>query len=333
MKFTKLISILLCVALCFTVLSGCGNSGSGNATGSGAPSTNTQGKIELEVGGSGTGTYIYSLSVAIAEIVNKSSDRIFMNVQETAGSMANYPLMTKGEIQVGTGLDSFDHAALKGEPPFDAAAPTVRSLMVATYPVGQFLVPANSGIKTMSDLSGKKVAVGQRGSPTSTMVENTFNALGVQAEFVFSTAAEMSELYKDGNCDAVAYFSGVPNSNFLDMLSAKESHFISMSQAEVDKLSSMFNPYVLTSDVYSTIASDVQTVSDVTTLIISSEIPDDVVYELTKTIWENWDKIVESLPAAGSISIEDTVSLKCPIHPGALKYYKEVNAPLDPSQG
>ncbi len=110
MKKNIILVILMCAVLCFGILAGCEDSGGNAASQGNAPSVNADGKIELEVGGSGTGTFIYSLCVAISEIVNKSSDSIFMNVQETADRWQNIP-DEQGRNHCRLGAGSFDLAA------------------------------------------------------------------------------------------------------------------------------------------------------------------------------------------------------------------------------
>lgn len=320
----KLLALILIISIVGSLASvGCSKP---EEPSGGEPSTPAGKAVELEVGGSGSGTYIYSFMVAAGEIVNKySGGKIFLNVQTTSGSNANYPLLGSGEIQIGTGVSTYDMLAYKGEEPFTEIYPTVRSLLSASFILGHFLVPADSSVKTLSDFDGLKVGVGQKGSPTSTMMAGVFERLGIKVELVYSTASEMVELYKDSRVDAIAYIAGAPNSNFLDMISARKGRFIGFSESELEKLSDLYSVKYLTKDMYPNITEDVPTVCSISSVFVSSEVPDDVVYDILDNIFSHWDEISEALPAAATMSPKDVKELRAPLHPGALKYYTDKN--------
>jgi TRAP transporter TAXI family solute receptor len=99
--------------------------------------------------------------------------------------------------------------------------------------------------------------------------------------------------------------------------------FISFTPEEQEKLAYAFSPIKITSAEYNFVSEPVDTVRDLQTVLVSNKVSDEAVYQITKTVYENWDDVVSVAPAAGKVSYKDAVYLKVPIHPGAIKYFEE----------
>ncbi|MGI6605660.1 MAG: TAXI family TRAP transporter solute-binding subunit [Peptococcia bacterium] len=147
----------------------------------------------MRFGGSSTSTWIYSFCVAISELVNQELDDVQLNVQATAGSSAHYGMLEKDQIDLGSGSTYIDSLPYNSLAPYTAKNDTFKSALVCSVSFGQVCVPEDSDVQKMSDLSGKKIGIGGRGSPTSMMAELVMKELGIEADTVTSTPSEMVE--------------------------------------------------------------------------------------------------------------------------------------------
>jgi TRAP transporter TAXI family solute receptor len=138
-------------------------------------------------------------------------------------------------------------------------------------------------------------------------------------------------MVKDGRVDAMIYGVGAPWSAIMDIAVNRKIKLISMTPQE-QKLVNMASPFqtpdVIPAKTYAFQTEDIQTVSGIQSVIVRPGLPDDLVYLLTKTTWQHWDEIVKALAAAKWVKPMDMTSMIVPIHPGAVKYYKEIGVQI-----
>lgn len=329
MKKSRLFLLFAAMLIITMLVVGCGGGAkepaaqSQGETQTPAQSSSTE-IIQLRFGGSGTTTWIYGFCVAMSELVNGKLDNIKLNVQATAGSSSHYGMFKKDEIDLGSGSTYIDSVAYAGEGQFTEKYDTFSAILATSVSCGHVMVAKNSPVEKMKDLEGKKIGIGARGSPTSLMAELILNTLEIKAETVTSTPAEMVEMFKDNKLDAIIYFAGAPNSLFLDIASAKEIRFVPISKEEQEKLSFAFSPSEITSADYTFVTTPTPNIKDLQCILASDKLSADIVYTITKTVQENWNELVSSLPACAKVSAKDAINLKTPLHPGAVKYYEEI---------
>lgn len=294
-------------------------------------STNEDSSSQLRVGASTTSTWTYGFISSWAEVLEGVNPDTDMVVQATAGSSSHYLLMEKDKIDLGSGFAPNDFYSIEGKHNFDKSYTDHMAMIPTTTARGHVFTLADSDIKTLKDLDGVKLGVGSRGSPSSVVAEIQANALGIKPEFVFSTAGEMMEMVKDGRIDAAWYYAGAPWSAILDLTSRTDIKFIPFTEKDLSAIKEA-TPFASTSefnsDIYEFVDGSLATPGLLQTINVSKDVPEDVVYEITKATWENWDKIVELVPAAGTVSVEDGANLVGKMHPGALKYYKEAGVEI-----
>ena len=287
---------------------------------------------QIRVGASNTSTWVYGFMSSWAEVLQGENEELNFVVQATAGSSAHYPMIEEGQLDMGSGFTPSEFYAARGEGGFDDEFSKFTAVMPNTTSVGHVFTTADSDIETVEDLNGVRIGLGARGSPTSIAAEVHVEALGIDAELIFTEPAELMNMMRDGRIDAIWYYAGGPWSNVLDLSSQVDLKFVSFTEEQIATLQEAA-PYTasttIDSDMYNYVEEDVLTPAAVQTIIASEDMDEDLVYEITKTSWENWDKVVELVPAAGSVSIEDASSMVGKIHPGALRYYEEVGIEFD----
>jgi len=190
-----------------------------------------------------------------------------------------------------------------------------------------------SGIKNFEDLEGKRVSVGNPGSGQRATAEVLMNEMGWTMD-KFSLAAELkaaeqSQALCDGNIDAFFYTVGHPSGSIKEATTSCDSVIVNVNN-DASKTLIEENPYyrkaVIPGGMYRGTDEDVITFGVAATFVSSTDVPDEVVYEVVKAVFENFDSFKRLHPAFNNLKKEEMVSdaLSAPLHPGAEKYYREV---------
>ncbi|WP_209121244.1 TAXI family TRAP transporter solute-binding subunit [Alkalihalobacillus sp. BA299] len=284
--------------------------------------------VRLRVGGAGTSTWVYGFVSSWAEVIQEDAN-VNLNVQSTAGSSAHYLMIENGEIDIASGFTPSEYYAERGEKNFEQQHEKFKALMPISEARGHIFTRAESTIETIQDLDGVRLGLGARGSPTSVVAEVQAEALGINAEYIYAAPGELMDMMRDGRIDAIWYYAGAPWSAVIDLSSQVDLKFIEFSEADIKTLQEVA-PYTtqseMTTEIYDFLDETITVPGAYQTLIISEDVPEDVAYNITKATWENWDKVVEVVPASGSVSVEGVTNLIGTLHPGALKYYQEIGA-------
>ncbi len=192
---------------------------------------------------------------------------------------------------------------------------------------------ADAGIKTFDDLKGKRVNVGNPGSGQRGTIEVLMAEMGWTMDDFKQVselkAAEQSKALCDNKIDAMVYTVGHPSGAIQEATTACDSVVVEVNNAASNKLVAN-NDYYRTATIpggmYRGNDSDVQTFGVGATFVSSAEVPEEVIYHVTKAVFENFDDFRRLHPAFANLKKEEMVSdgLSAPLHPGAAKYYKEV---------
>lgn len=316
------LAVLLILAMGISLV-GCGSSNADKGDNQAPAKITTQ----LRVGGSTSSTWIYGFSSAWAEMMKQYVPGLDLIVQETAGSTAHYPMFERNEIEIGSGTNYGDSDAYNGVVAGSKPNKTFYSLFPVTKSQMHVFVLDKSSITKVEDLNGKKVAVGAKGSPSSLKTEKVAEILGIKPQWVYSTTTEMMEMVADKRVDAGIYNVGAPYAALLELSSSNKIRMISFTEEQIKKITTSNPTYIraeITPKHYGFVAQPVINPGATQTLCISTKVPNDVVYNLTKASWEHWSDLVKVMPGAGEVKIEDVLTgVGAPLHPGAIKYYEE----------
>ncbi len=309
------------------------------AVGIGAASTTAtaaeQRFVTIGTGGV-TGVY-YPAGGAICRLVNmdRKEHGIRCSVESTGGSVYNLNAIRQGELDLAVAQSDWQYHAYNGTSSFgeDGANKDLRAVF-SLHPE-PFTVVASKGsnIDSFEDLAGKRVSVGNPGSGQRATAEVLLDAMGWGLE-KFSLAAELkaaeqSQALCDGNIDAFFYTVGHPSGAIKEATTSCDSVLVNVDNEATQTLVEE-NPYyrvaTIPGGMYRGNDEDVTTFGVAATFVTSTAVPDDVVYEVVKAVFENFDSFKRLHPAFANLQKEEMVSdaLSAPLHPGALKYYKEV---------
>jgi uncharacterized protein len=282
-----------------------------------------------------TGVY-YPTGGAIAKMVNAKRKEygIRATVESTGGSVFNINAVLSGDLDFGICQSDRQYQAIHGMAEWKDKGPqkNLRSVF-SIHPESVTLVAADdAGIKTVADLKGKHVNIGNPGSGQRQNSIDALTAAGldyetdIEAESV--KAAEAPGLLQDGRIDAFFYTVGHPSGAIKEATAgARKVAVIPISgMEELFAKSPYYAKSYVPMDQYPGAANtgDVETFGVKATLVTSAKVPDEVVYAVTKEVFENFDEFKKLHPAFAVLTKQGMLEgLSAPIHPGALKYYKE----------
>lgn len=254
------------------------------------------------------------------------------SAQATGASVENINLILTGDAELAiTMSDSVAQAygafgAFEGKKP----AEDLRCIL-GLYPnYVQLVTTKNTGITKFEDLKGKKVGIGAPNSGVELNARMMYEAHGMTYEdskVDYLNYGEAIDQMKNGLVDAVFVTSGIPNATVMELGTSADIVVVPIEGEGLKNLTEkypFFVPEVIPADTYGT-DTDVNTVAVRNIMLVSKELPDEVVYDLTKGIFDNIEDIKAShATAAKHISLENShIGVEIPFHPGAIKYYEE----------
>ncbi len=299
--------------------------------------TSVQAKATFITIGTGgiTGVY-YPTGAAIAKMVNKKKKehKIRAVVESTGGSVFNINAIIAGDIEFGVVQSDRQFQAMNGMAEWKDSGPlTELRAVFSIHPEAVTLVAAaDTGIKTIRDLKGKRVNIGNLGSGHRQNAIDALNAAGIDPQQDIqassSKALDASATLQDQEIDAFFYTVGHPSDAIREATSGTRK-VIFIDITDIDKLLHSVPYYTKTSipvTMYPGAVNehDIKTFGVKATLVTSADISDDIVYTVTKSIFENFEDFKKLHPTFGALTKKSMLTgLSAPIHPGALKYYKE----------
>jgi len=282
-----------------------------------------------------TGVY-YPTGGAICRLVNKSRKEhgIRCSVESTGGSVYNLNAIRNGELDMGVAQSDWQYHAYNGSSKFEDAGPNKDLRAVFSVHPEPFTVVAraDSGIRNFDDLKGKRVNVGNPGSGQRGTMEVVMKAKGwTLDDFKLASelkSAEQSKALCDNKIDAMVFTVGHPSGSIKEATTSCDSVLVNVSGPAVDKLvadNDYYRTATIPAGMYRGNDSDTSTFGVGATFVTSANVPDDVIYNVVKAVFENFDTFRKLHPAFAHLDKQQMVrdGLSAPLHPGAARYYQE----------
>lgn len=290
---------------------------------------------DFNIGGGSSGGVYYAMSTTFSQFFNDVGGLGQFTAYPTTGTGQNLAFMKSGEIEIGVIAAPIGADALNGVN--DWVGKQYDGLRAIAFLYGtyiQFFPTPGSGIKTLADIKGKKVAVGAAGGGDQFIMRKILAAMDMtfddfKPEYV--GAADSVELLRDGHLDAAPGFTNIPWSTMVELTNAGKVGIMGIEDAVITKLTTgadaQFFPLTIPAGTYKGQEKDVNTVGMGTILCIDSGVSDDQVYAMTKAIYTNAKDLSARHASIANIAPEQVSQIKgIPLHSGAEKYYKEVGA-------
>lgn len=323
-NFYLAVVLLLAVSM---ILSACGGKKEGaNEGGNGGDAGSEKPKfISILTGGTG-GTY-YPLGGSLANIISDATG-IETNAEVTGASAENMTTLKDGDGEIAFSQTDIASYAKEGKQMFEGdAVENVQAIGTLYNETIQIVTTAKSGIKSVADLKGKKVSVGAPGSGTNPNAQQILEVYGLSfddLEVQNLSFDESTAGIQDGTIDAAFVTAGTPTGAVEGLSATEDIVIVPIEQDKIDALIEKYPYYVqeeIPSGTYG-LKDAITTVAVQAMLVVRSDLSEDVVYEITKAVFENTDKIghakgkqIKAEKALNGVGIE--------VHPGAQKYFDE----------
>lgn len=285
--------------------------------------------------GAVTGVY-YPTGGAICRMVSRdrATNNIRCSVESTGGSVYNVNAIRAGELQFGVAQSDVQFKAFNGVDNFadQGANENLRSVFALHPEPFTVVARADSGIRNFEDLKGKRVNVGNPGSGQRDTMEVLMATLGwTMSDFSLVSelqAGEQSQALCDNNIDAMIYTVGHPSGSIQEATTACDSVVVNVTGAEVEKLveeNPFYRTAIIPGGMYRGTDEDVTTFGVGATLVTGAEVPEEVVYNVVKSVFDNIDQFKGLHPAFANLDPAEmaTQGLTAPLHPGAERYFRE----------
>ena len=279
----------------------------------------------------GTSGVYYPIGVGLSQLYGTGIDGAKTSVQATKASVENLNLLQAGRGELAFALGDSVGDAWNGveDAGFKAPLKNLRAIAGTYSNYIQVVASADSGIKTLADLKGKRISVGAPKSGTELNARAIFKAAGMSYEDLgkveFLPYAESVELIKNRQLDATLQSSGLGMAAIRDLATTMPVTFVAIPAEVVEKIGSpAYQAGVIPAGTYDGQSADVPTVAITNILVTHSKVSDEVAYQMTKLMFDNLDRLGTAHSAAKDIKLETaTQNLPIPLHPGAERFYKE----------
>ncbi len=288
----------------------------------------------LSIGSAPAGTTYYALAGAMASIISKHVPNAEATAESTNGSVDNCKLVSMGKVELGLTMNDVAYSALKGEERFISVGPSsIRTLAVMFPFYLTFVTLQNSGINTVFDLKGKRVAVGAPGAGTEVMTKKVLESYGMSFEKDIKKenlhGLEATNALKDRKVDAFTWVTGLPTAAILDVDATTGVKIKLINNSDhLEKITAQYGPIysrgTIPKGTYPHVDYDSHVLTTYTILICHEKMDTDLVYNIIKSIIEYQPDIVRVYKGAEFFSLKTAgVGSALPFHPGSVKYFKE----------
>lgn len=282
-----------------------------------------------------TGVY-YPAGGAVCRLINKGrrSHGIRCSVESTRGSSFNVTGIRSGDLDFGIVQSDVQFAAVHGQAPFGTSGPYkgLRSVFTLHTEAFTVLARADAGVKAFDDLKGKRVNIGNPGSGQRATFEMLMGAKGWEmtdfAKTMELTSSEQSKALCENKIDAMVFIAGHPNASIKEASITCDTVLVDVNGPAIDKLIAdlpYFKLSTIPAGMYRGTDDETKTFGVGATLVTSASTPDAVVYEVVKSVFENFNDFRMMHPAFNRFDRLDMINqvASAPMHPGAMRYFKE----------
>lgn len=289
----------------------------------------------ISIGSCPIGCTAYTWSAGIADVINKSVKGVQVTAEETKGYVANIRLLQKGDLEASfaTSLSSFE--AYKGTGAFGGTPGKILS-WIAVKPTAMHVITLEGNdVNMLSDMKGKRIGMGQPGGVSMLDADALMATLGLTPDQDFKAfrvrLGAMANMLGDGQIDVALWNGSFPLPPVIKLGSQHSVKLLPIPDDVFSTLKAKSPPYFrneIPAGTYKNVPVSTASYGLSNGLVIHADVSADLVYSMTKAIVENLDSLKGVHPAFGNVSKETILTgFGAPLHPGALKYYREIGVP------
>ena len=283
----------------------------------------------LTIGTASPGGTYYVYGAGLARILTRDLD-LPVVMRPTEGPAENIALLEAGEaklgfVTVGVALQAWNATGVwAGKAP----ARALRAIFPMYDTPFQLLALQDANIRSVADMAGKRIGVGPRGGTSATYFPEIFNALKVSASFVHGDWADLSAQMHARSIDVLAVAAGVPFPSFIELEFKDKVRYIPLAPEQIAALRLAMpelTPSRVPAGTYPSLLRHYQTVGLYNFAVAHADLPNDLVYNIVRIVFERHEEMMEVHAAAAATvpaNLERNTFL--PLHPGAIRYYRQI---------
>ncbi len=326
MNKAKTILCMLMICILVVSLTACGPK-----EGLKADSSSSTGIRKYSLGSGSVGGMFYLMGGGISTLINnKLSDKFMFTTETTGGSTANIVMIQNRDAEIGISMASACLDAINGTADWTKGVKQDKLRgMVALYPSSMTIYClADKNINSLSDLEGKVVGLGSKGAAMDTTLRVIFDELGIKPKSIHNDGhSATANAVADGVIDAAILFQNAPWPGLLEIEGTKNLKFIALNEDEQNKIIELYSFYTksqIAGGLYKGAPESINTLDEWNFLVVNADVPEEEVYNMTKAIYENQEELLNIHSCAKYIVPENNLNFNIPLHPGAIKYMKEI---------
>jgi uncharacterized protein len=284
---------------------------------------------QLLIGTASPGGTYYVYGEGLATILTRTLDLPVVRLP-TEGPTQNIELLEAGEaklgfVTIGIALQAWNGTGVwAGKKP----ARSMRAIFPMYDTPFQFLVLQESGIRSIAEMAGKRVGVGPRGGTSAAYFPEFFNTLKVPVNLVFGEWAELAAQVHAHTLDVLAAGAGVPFPSFVELEAKDKVRYIAFAPEQIATLRLAMpelTPSRIPAGTYPSLLRHYQTLGLYNFAVAHADLPDDLVYNVVRTVFENHEEMME-VHAAAAATVPENMDRNSfvPLHPGAIRYYRQI---------
>ena len=285
--------------------------------------------LNIATGGT-AGTY-YPLGGAVAEILNKNIPGMNASAQSTGATVANINMLKEGTVELAFVQNDIIYYAANGIEMFkDKKVDTLKGIATLYPETVQIVTLESSGIKTIGDLKGKRVAVGAAGSGAEANARQVLEAYGITYDDIkaqYLSFAEAASALKDGNVDVAFLTAGFPTAAVQDIASQNKVRLLPVDAAKADELIKKYPFYTkvtIPADTYAGLTTETPGIAVMAMLVVNDKVSPELGYDITKAIFTNLERLQSSHNVGKMITKEGArEGMPIELNAGAEKFFKE----------
>jgi len=290
------------------------------------------------VSGPAGGTW-YPLGAAITQNFSERDPEILAS-NEPGGGIENVRDVNQRNAELGFSMSDIVSMGFQGAGKFKHPQSHIRHLATLYTNIFQVAVPRKSSVKSFADLHNRNISPGKAGWGGTEMSRAVLKAYGISFESVKAKGGTVHHvdftdsvaMMKDGHIDAFFALSSVPQSSLMELDFDPGIRLLSIDDEQLEDILKANPGYVrvtISKSAYGNLERDVQTVGVPCVMIVHEDVPEDLVYSLTKAFWEGHSRILEVSPVWKTVTLENgLLAPAAPVHPGAKRFYDEAGVAI-----
>jgi uncharacterized protein len=284
---------------------------------------------QLLIGTASPGGTYHVYGEGLAKILTRALDLPVVRLA-TEGPAQNIELLETGEAKLGFVTIGIALQAWNGTGVWEGKKParSMRAILPMYDTPFQFLVLQESGIRSIAEMAGKRVGVGPRGGTSAAYFPQFFQTLKIPVNLVFGEWAELAAQVHQRTLDVLAVGAGVPFPSFVELETKDKVRYIAFGAEQIAALRLAMpelTPSLIPAGTYPSLLRHYQTLGLYNFVVARADLPDDLVYNVVRTVFENHEEMMEAhAAAAATVPANIDRNSFLPLHPGAIRYYRQI---------